>query len=183
MFESLSPRGRRLLNSLGYAALVALVIGLGYLTFRAVSERRQKAETTTEASAEPAPIPLVDFDSFSTRRERSSDSERLNVSLRLRVTAAGTVDCYVFVLARNDHVTPKLWAVWPTQGPGGAVSTGGHFRGSSPASGQPVQLTSRWTRISASVDHPSGQPPFDEVMVYVVSPKGEILLARPFAVG
>ena len=62
-----------------------------------------------------------------------------------------------------------------------AVSGGGHFSGSNPAAGQPVTLASRWTRITASLDHPLGKPPFDTVMLYVVSPKGEILLARPFA--
>ena len=50
-----------------------------------------------------------------------------------------------------------------------------------PATGQAVSLTSRWTRISGAIDHPLGRPPFDEVMVYVVGPQGEVLLARPFA--
>jgi hypothetical protein len=103
------------------------------------------------------------------------------VSLRLRLNAAGNMDCYVFVLARNDQTTPKLWAVSPTQGPDGAITGGGHFSGNNPRAGQPVTLASGWTRITASLDHPPGQPPFDTVMVYVVSPKGEILLARPFA--
>jgi hypothetical protein len=181
MFGNLSPRTRRLVNSLAYSALVTVVMGLGYLTFRVVSERRQAAENGDEATAEPAPIPLVDFDSFSTRREKTSDAERLSVSLRLRLTAPGTVDCYVYVLARNDHVSPKLWGVWPTQGPGGAISAAGHFRSNNPTTGSPVQLTSSWTRITATIDHPPGHPPFDTVMVYVVSAKGEILLARPFA--
>jgi hypothetical protein len=89
--------------------------------------------------------------------------------------------CYVFVLARNDHASPKVWAVWPTQGPGGAITGGGHFNSSNPAAGQAVTLDSGWTRIYAALDQPQGQAAFDTVMVYVVSPKGEVLLARPFA--
>ena len=180
MVESLSPRRRRLLSSLAYSALVALVAGLGYLTLNAISERRHGAEKSDTAAA-AGTVPLIDLANFAARREKSSDAERLNVSLRLRLTASSTVDCYVYVLARNDHVSPKLWAVWPTQGPGGAVTAGGHLGGSDPTTGQAVTLTPSWTRISATIDHPPGQPPFDTVMVYVVSPKGEILLSRPFA--
>jgi len=157
-------------------------MGLGYLTFRGVSARRHANESGSETAAEPATMPLVEFDSFSTRREKSSDAERLNVSVKLRLTAPGSVDAYVYVVARNDHVSPKLWGVWPAQDGGGAVTAGGHFRVSNPATGQAVTLSTRWTRINATIDHPLGKPPFDEVMVYVVSPKGDILLARPFAI-
>ncbi len=181
MLRAPSPRWRPVLNSVAYTLLVALVAGLGYLTFRAVDEHRHKAEPNGEGAAEPASVALVDFDSFMTRRERSSDVERLSVSLRLRLTAPGTLDSYLYILARNDRVSPRLWAVWPPQGPDGAVTPGGHFRGNTPTTGEPVKLTSSWTRITASIEHPPGQPPFDTVMVYVVSPKGEILLARPFA--
>jgi len=192
MFESLSPRWRAVVNSLAYSALVALVTGLGYLTFRAANEHRHGggaarsgADSSSSGSGgeqtEPSSLPLVEFDNFSARRDKSSDSERLRVSLRLRLNASGNMSCYVFVLARNDHTSPKLWAVWPTQGPGGAITGGGHVSGSNPAGGQPVTLASRWTGITATLDHPLGKPPFDTVMVYVVSPKGEILLARPFA--
>lgn len=181
MFASLSPRWRRLISSVAYGALVALVTGLGYLTFRAVSERRHRADVSGETTAEQGMTPLLDVANFSARQERSSDGERLAISLRLRLTAPGSVDCYVYVLARNDHVSPKLWAVWPSQGPGGAVTAGGHFRSTSPTTGEAVKLSPSWTRLSATLDHPSGQPPFDTVMVYVVSPQGDILLARPFA--
>jgi hypothetical protein len=188
MFESLPPRWRAVVNSLGYSALVALVIGLGYFTFRTINEHRagDQAAGTPAAGAngeggEPSSLPLVELDNFSARREKSSDSERLQVSLRLRLNASGNLGCYVFVLARNDHTTPKLWAVWPAQGTGGAITGGGHFSGTNPAGGEAVTLASGWTRISATLDHPLGKPPFDTVMVYVVSPKGEILLARPFA--
>lgn len=179
MFQSLSPRWRRLINSLALSALVVLVVGLGYLTFRAVSERRHRADSGEATGQQPA-VPLIDVNGFSRRLDKSSDAERLTVSLRLRLTAPGSIDCYVFVLARNDHVAPKLWGVWPTQGPSGAVTAGGHFRGSSPATGEAMSLTPSWTRITATIDHPPGQPPFDTAMVYVVSPKGEILLTRPF---
>ncbi len=188
MFESLPPRWRPLVNSLAYSTLVALVIGLGYFTFLAISEHRHGTEaagrsaTGTTESSEPSPLPLVEFDNFSTRREKSSDGERLQVSLKLRLNAPAVMNCYVFVVAHNDHTSPKLWAVWPTQGPGGAITGAGHFNSSNPAAGQLVTLASSWTRINATLDQPPGKPPFDTVMVYVVSPKGEILLARPFAV-
>ena len=180
MLRSVSPRARRLMNSLGYSALVALVTALGYLTYRAVNEQRV-SEATPEAEGGAATVPAIEVADFSARREKSSDSERLAVSLRLRLTGRGALDCYLFVLARNDRTSPKLWAVWPTQGPDGAVTAAGHFRGNQPASGQFIQLTSSWTRISATVPHPPERPPFETVMVYVVSPKGEVVLARPFA--
>jgi hypothetical protein len=84
------------------------------------------------------------------------------------------------MLARNEHVSPKLWAVWPVQA-AGAVTAGGHFRGGTPATGEFVQLTSSWTRINATLQHPRGQPPFDTVTVYVLNARGEVLLERPFA--
>ncbi|HVO24648.1 MAG TPA: hypothetical protein VMW56_13570 [Candidatus Margulisiibacteriota bacterium] len=181
MPTSLSPRSRRLLNSIAYSALVALVTVLGYLTFRAVSERRHSVAGNSEAAAEPESTPLFDIANFAARQERSADAERLTVSLRVRLTKPGSVDAYVYVLARNDHVVPRLWAVWPTQGPGGVVTAGGHLRTQNPASGEAVKLSPSWTRITATLDHPPGRPPFDTVYVYLVNPDGEILLARPFA--
>jgi hypothetical protein len=181
MVQSLAPRWRRLINSVAYSALVALVSVLGYLTFRAVSERRHSTAPTSAAPAAEESTPLFDIANFSARQERSAEGERLSVSLRLRLTRAGSVDAYVYVLARNDHVSPRLWAVWPTHGPGGVVTAGGHLRTHNPASGEAVTLTPSWARVTATLDHPSGRPPFDTVYVYVVSPRGEILLARPFA--
>jgi hypothetical protein len=180
MPPSVSPRARRLLSSVGYAALVAVVTALGYLTYRAVNEHRI-SDAATEAENVGGSVPVIDVADFSARREKSSDSERLTISLRVRLTERGPLDCYLFVLARNDRTSPKLWAVWPTQGPGGAVTAGGHFRGNHPASGQPIRLTSSWARISATLPHPPELPPFETVMVYVVSPKGVVLLSRPFA--
>jgi hypothetical protein len=180
MFPSLSPRGRRLINSIAYAGLIVVVTVLGYLTFRTVAERRHAAAGGGEA-AEEETTPLFDIANFAAREERSADAERLTVSLRVRLTRPGSVDAYVYVLARNDHVLPRLWAVWPTQGTGGVITAGGHLRTQNPASGEAVQLSPSWTRITATLDHPPGRPPFDTVYVYLVDPGGEILLARPFA--
>jgi hypothetical protein len=179
MLGTLSPRSRRLLNSLAYTGLVALVAGLGYLTFRTASERRNASQR--DEAADTVPPALIDLDSFVTRQEKSSDAERLTVSLRLRLTAPGSVDCQVYIVARNDRVTPRIWAVWPPQGTAGAVTTGGHFLGGSPPTGTALTLTPRWTRVTASLDHPPGQPPFETVIVYVVAPDGRILLTHPFA--
>ncbi len=181
MLQSLSPPWRRFISSLAYCTLVAVVSALGYLTFRAVSERRERDAAHEAIGTEQASVALVEFESFSTRRERTSDAERLNVSLRLRLTVSDSIQSYVYILARNDHVSPALWAVWPTQGPNGALTAQGHFRGNAPATGEPVTLTSSWARINASIVHPPGQPPFDMVILYVVSAKGDVLLARPFA--
>lgn len=181
MWRSLSPRWKRLVSSLAVSALVVVVIGLGYLTFQAVSNRRQRMPNGAEAVIEPGSGPLLEVGSFSTRQEKSSDGERLSISLRMRLTAPGTVDCYVYVLARNDHVSPKLWAVWPPQGTGGAITAGGHLRTQNPTTGEEVSLTTSWTRVTATLDHPPGHPPFETVLLYVVSREGEILLVRPFA--
>ena len=181
MLQSLSPRWRRFVNSIGYSALVALVTVLGYLTFRAVSEHRHGVATGSDAAAQEDTTPLFDISNFAARQERSTEAERLTVSLRVRLTKPGDLDAYVYVLARNDHVAPRVWAVWPTQGPGGVVTSGGHLRTQDPASGESVSLSPSWTRITATLDHPQGRPPFDTVYVYIVSPSGEILLAHPFA--
>ena len=180
MFESWQPHTRRIFSSLAYTALVGIVAGLGYLTFRGLNEQRLGPERGRDTN-DTESIPLVEYDSFSSRRERTTDSERLSVSLKLRLTAPGELNCYVFVLARNDHVTPKLWGVWPKQGPDGAVTSGGHFQPANPGAGFGVSLKPSWTRVTATVDHPLGQAAYDMVTVYVVSDKGQIVLARPFA--
>ncbi|MFN8625908.1 MAG: hypothetical protein U0587_08005 [Candidatus Binatia bacterium] len=176
MAEVRSGRQKRLLSSLSYAALVALAAVLGYLTYRATQQRPGGDQV-----AEPvAPAPLIELSGFSARREKSSDAERLTVALRMRLSARAPIDCYVYVVARNEHASPKLWVPWPEEA-ARALTTGGHFRGSSPPSGQAIRLTSSWTRINATIPHPVGRPPFDTVTVYLVGPQGEILLERPFA--
>jgi hypothetical protein len=176
MFETGSRRPTRLRSSLPYAALVALAAALGYLTFRA-TQQPQGGTSLPEAAA---PAPLIELTGFSARREKSSDAERLNVGMRLRLSARTPIDCHAYVIARNENVSPKLWVPWPEQA-ASALTTGGHFRGSSPPSGQAIRLTSSWTRLNAAIPHPVGRPPFDTVTLYLVGPRGEILLERPFA--
>lgn len=176
MLERLTPRRRALFNSIAYTTLVALVAGLAYLTFRGTDNRDEIASTP----ADPDTVPLVEFDHYASRLERSSDSERVSVSLRLRLTAPASLDCQVFIVARNDRVEPKLWGVWPPQGPEGALTAGGHFRGGEAKGGEALTLSTGWTVVSGSITHPLGAPPFETVMVYVVGPHGEVLLARPF---
>ncbi len=178
MFTSLAPRWRRLLNSVAYTVLVALAAGLGYLTYEATTHRH--APQPGSELPESVTVPLIDIASFSARREKSTDVERLSVALRLRLTTHTEVDCFVYIVARNVHASPKLWAVWPTEA-AGAVTAGGHFRGDTPPTGEPFRLTSSWTRLNATFQHPLGRPPFDTVTVYVVGEKGEVLLERPFA--
>jgi hypothetical protein len=177
MFKSLTPRWRGVVSSLTYTALVATAAALGYLTFRAT--QHPNGAENVEAAAESAAAPLIEFSGFSARREKSSDAERLNVTVRLRLTTRTTIDCYIYIVARNEHVSPKLWVVWPVPAIS-AVTTGGHFRGSTPPTGEPIKLTSGWVRLNATLQHPVGQAPFDTVSLYVVGAKGEILLERPF---
>jgi hypothetical protein len=179
MAQSLPPAWRRLLHSLAYGALVIVVIGLGYWTFRVSYERRHAGSQAGPATAESMTTPLIEVSSFSARHEKSSDAERLTISMRLRLTAPGNIDCRVYVLARNDHVAPRLWGVWPPQG-AGDVTASGNLRGGNPVDGEPLPLTSSWTRITATVNHPFGRPAFETATLYVVNLKGEILLARPF---
>lgn len=124
---------------------------------------------------------IVKFSRFSAHRERSEEGERLSISLRLRTDLDRTVSCYAFVVARNDHVAPRLWSIWPPQAPGAAITAGGHFHGADPTAGYPIELTSRWQRITATVPHPSDGDRFDTVVVYVMSSDGKVLLARPFS--
>jgi len=173
MFESTSRHVKRLLSSLSYAALVALAAVLGYFTFRATQHR----DNAPEASV---PAPLIEATGFSVRKEKSWEAEKLSVSMRLRLSTRTPIDCYVYIIARNDHVSPKLWVPWPAQA-AGTITTGGHFRRGMPPSGEALKLTSSWTRLNATIPHPVGRPPFDTLTVYLVGQQGEILLERPFA--
>jgi hypothetical protein len=178
MLFSVPRRWQPVVNSLLYTALVALAAALGHLTFRATTSRQNIQ--ATDSQTESVSAPLIELSGFSARREKSSDAERLTVSLRLRLTTRAPIDSYVYLVARNEHVSPKLWMVWPSQA-ATAVTTGGHFKGSIPPSGEALRLTSSWTRVNATVQHPLGRPPFDTVTLYVVGVDGEILLERPFA--
>lgn len=172
-----------MINSLAYAALVAIVAGLGYLTFQAVTASRDGAEQAAKTREEPDVVPLVEIDGFVTREERTADTRRLTISARLRINAQGKIDSFVFVVARNDRVTPKAWTVWPTQTRGsGSMTAGGHFYGNNPSAGWAMSLTTNWTRLTASLDYPPGQAPYETVILYVVDSEGRTLLARPFQI-
>jgi hypothetical protein len=179
MFDSLPRRWRRVLNSLAYTGLVALVAALGHLTFQAAGQHRSASDQASQAGEVTSPA-LIALDGFVTRQARSSDAESLNVSLRLRLTSEGSLPCHVYLVARNDHATPRLWAVWPPQDGGGMFTGGGYLRAGGAPEGDPIDLTPRWVRINATVDRQPGAPPFETVIVYVVAEDGRILLARPF---
>lgn len=124
---------------------------------------------------------LVQFDRFSARIERDDQGERLSISLRLRTSAPEPLSCHAFVVARNDSVTPRTWSIWPPQPPGPAITAGGHFHGADPSVGFPITLNDDWQRITATVSLSGGQT-FESVVVYVLAPNGDVLLARPFRV-
>ncbi len=159
--------------------LLALIIALGVAlvlrrsVFLDLDQPAQRARLQHEA---------IEFDRFSARRERSPEGDRLSVSLRLRTSMSVSLPCYVLVVARNDQTAPKLWAIWPAQPPGPAITAGGHFHGTTPTTGYAVTLSDQWERINATVPHPSGGETFDTVVLYVVDGDGRILLARPFRV-
>ena len=160
------------------ALLVALVVIAGALLLA----RR----TLFDDGAEPAPDPRLQrdavlFDRFAARRERSDEDDRLGISLRLRTSASVSLPCFVFMIARGDQSTPRVWAAWPPQAQGVAVSAGGHFHGATPDAGFAVTLSDTWERVSATIPEPTGAD-FDSVTVYVVDSGGRVLLARPFHV-
>ena len=164
-----------------FAALLLLVLivalGVALVLRRSLLEDGDRLAQRARLQHE-----AIEFDRFSARRERSAGGDRLSVSLRLRTSMSVSLPCYVFVVARNDQTSPKLWAIWPPQPAGPAITAGGHFHGASPTSGFAVTLSDDWARINATVPHPSGGATFDTVEVYIVDPEGRILLARPFRV-
>ena len=159
--------------------LIVLVLALGV----ALLLRRSLPDAADErAHAARLLRDAVVFDRFSARRERRDDGDRLSISLRLRTSASVSLPYFVFIVARNDAVTPKVWAIWPLQPPGPAITASGHFHGATPSTGQPVTLTDAWERINATIPTPANGVPFETALVYVVDPAGRILLARPFRV-
>ncbi|MGH7788285.1 MAG: hypothetical protein ACRERC_15550 [Candidatus Binatia bacterium] len=156
--------------------LLALLIGLAVAVFFRRSMIEDVPPPTRQARLQHD---AVLFDRFSARRERTEAGDTLSVSLRLRTSASVSLPSYVFVVARNDQVTPKLWAIWPPQEPGAAITASGHFHGATPTSGYAVTLTDTWERVTATIPHPARET-FDTVAVYVVDPDGRILLSRPF---
>lgn len=154
-------------------ALVAAVAGL-------LAARRTLLDDRPAPAADPRlQRDAVLFDRFAARRERSDEGDRLSLSVRLRTSASVSLPCFVFMIARNDLATPRVWAAWPPESLGPAVSAGGHFHGARPDVGHAVTLTDTWERITATIPQPASAP-FDTVVVYVVDPAGRILLARPF---
>jgi hypothetical protein len=140
--------------------------------------------TLFDGRTDPAPDPRLQrdavlFDRFAARRERSDEGERLSVEMRLRTSASVSLPCFVFIIARADQATPRIWAVWPPEAAGVAVSAGGHFHGAQPDAGYAVTLSDTWQRITATLPEQNGTA-FDTVIVYVVDLAGRILLARPF---
>ena len=160
------------------AALVLLVVvlalGMALLLRRSLPDADEAGEEAMRLQRD-----AVLFDRFSARRERSDEGDRLSVSLRLRTSASVSLPCSVFVVAHNDATTPKLWAIWPPQPPGPAITAGGHFHGSTPAAGHAMTLTDAWERVTATFPNPPTGS-FDLVLLYVVDPAGRILLSRPF---
>lgn len=156
--------------------LVALVLALGGL----LTARRALLDEQPSPAADPRlQRDAVLFDRFAARRERSDEGDRLGVSVRLRTSASVSLPCYVFMVARHEQATPRVWGAWPPQALGPAVSAGGHFHGATPEAGHAVTLTDTWERVTATIPQPPAAP-FDTVVIYVVDPAGRILLARPF---
>jgi hypothetical protein len=162
-----------------FAALLLLVLiaalGIALLLRRSIFEDVDRPAQRARAQHD-----AIQFDRFSARLENSPEGARLSVSLRLRTSQSVSLPCFVFVVARNDQTTPKLWAIWPPQPAGPAITAGGHFYGASPATGYSMTLSDQWERINATVPQPTSGVGFDTVEVYVVDPDGRILLARPF---
>ncbi len=158
----------------GAAACACIV---AFLAAAISSACRGAGDAQTQIPGQPA----VEVSRFSARLEKSDATERLTISVRLRANSETPIDCYVFVVASSTHSSPRSWAIWPVENPGFAISAGGHFHAAHPTTGHPLSLGRSWTRVDATLPRTPGQPPFDSVVVYVVDGKGEVLLARPFA--
>ena len=162
------------------AALILLAIGAGVFAFLAQGRLTRYEVVPVVSGPALAKTAGVEFDRFSALRERNPEGEQLRVSLRLRTNEESDLACYVFVVARNDGATPKVWTIWPTQTPGSAITAGGHFHGRDPQSGHSMTLTGSWSRVTATLPYPPSGQPYNTVSVYVVGDDGQVLLARPF---
>jgi hypothetical protein len=165
---------RRAANPAAFSFSLAAVLALAYLALTRASEPSGSNGPVEVAGA------LIEFDRFSARRERSGEADQLSVSFRLRAASTEPLRGFAFVVARNDHVAPHAWAIWPPQARGLAISSGGHFHGATPTAGESFTLTDSWERLTAVLPHNPSHPPFDTVVVYFVSPQGQVLLSRPF---
>jgi hypothetical protein len=166
----------------GRTASFTLLVAVLSLAAFLFLERLVTLETPPQPESNVGTGDALQFDRFSARVERDDEGERLSVSLRLRTTAKEGLPCYTFVVARNDTASPRLWSIWPPQPAGPVITAGGHFHGTDPAAGFSLTLTDAWQRITATVSSPSGAQTFDTVVVYVLNPRGKVLLARPFRV-
>jgi hypothetical protein len=168
--------GRR--DQLAAVLLALLLIGLA----AAVTLPGSLSDEVSPAAPARQSQDAVQFDRFAAHRDRTAEGERLSVSLRLRTSASVSLPCFIFVVARNDHATPRRWTIWPPQAPGPAVTAGGHFHGSTPATGHAITLSDQWERVTATLAEPDDGVAFDTVVVYIVDADGRTLLSRPFRV-
>lgn len=176
MVRRLSPSSRRLLASVAYTSLAAVVAALAYLTFANLKAARDGAESELVD-----PMQAIQLGGFSTRVEKTAKAQRLVISFKVKLSKTESLDAFVYVAARNDHSEPAVWGVWPSHEGGGAFTKGGHFRSHEPTTGHAIRLVNSWQRITAPIELPRPTPAFDTVIVYLVAADGEILLARPFA--
>jgi|SRR5579862_4283867 len=161
------------------AALLLLVLiaalAIGLAVRRSIRQDSDVLERQARLKHE-----AIEFDHFSARHEHGADGDRLVIGLRIRTTQSVSLPCYMFIVARNDQATPKLWAIWPPQPPGPSITASGHFHGATPTTGYALTLSERGERVAATIPQASDAPPFDTVVVYVIDPDGRTLLSRPF---
>ncbi len=175
-FGNTLRRRKRLFSSLAYSALVGVVAALGYFTLQILESAPREEQAPPAAD----PAALVEFEGFSARYESINEQRRLRVSIRLRAATTKPLDCQVYFVAKGERTNGQQFAVWPTLGPGGPFSSGGHFRGGPISHGAPVHLTQAWQRVSGDMPLPSPGSTFNTVTLYVFGPRGEVFLSRPF---
>lgn len=167
---------KRLVGSLTYPALVAVVAALGYLTLRLAHR-----ETVPD---EPLPADLgalVEVQNFRARRVETEAGRQIQISVQIRTSANWSIPVQVFFVAKPNSPGAKHYGVWPTLGADGVVTAGGHVRGGRSSSAAETTLTQSWTRLTGIIPEPTSLPRYESVIVYVVGPRGEVLLSRPFS--